>query len=1656
MKKERILNSSGKKELFIIAAALVAFFTIYSLVLPAITLDNDTAGDEPGLSSDTLSQEEVNELETVYDPFSIEEERENAKNGNDKEDEILSGSEVREDVLYFFDKTTDVFVSVEAPLDAFPEGTVMVVTPIDEEEVLDAVSNTVEKVKRVQAVDITFYFNGEEIEPLKPIKVSLVSDVIKEAKDPQIVHIDDEGAGSLVEQADVETKEDEVVFESKDFSTYVVVETEIETTVITADGERYNITVSYDENAMIPEGAHLEAEEILPEDERYQEYYDTLTNELKSEPYYVRFFDISIMDGEEKVQPESKVNVKIELNDLTDEENLKAVHIPDEGKPEVLDVQVNEETKKDTDETTKSVEFDAEGFSVYAVVGEGSTEDEARAAVNFYGKDTTTPLATVYVKNSDTADELEEIVYDPGCGQLDASKKELFDGWVISTKNTTDGTEYDIDTEGKTIEEVRTYLADLEIAEGDVVNIYAKIVRTITISYQGEVQNILLGTVNLKVIGSDNPDDPANIATYTINMNYTPQTSTQAFVGWLVASGGSNILSATFEGEDAELPYPNGTVITVKGDVTLSVDAPTGHWLVYDENGKGATYNAPRFIRDGEVTEAPSLEMVRLGYTFENWYRLKENVDIANVPKDSTGSYIITDENFELFEFRHELDDNITIYAKWNSTETANYTVIIWKERMSDTYAANGGTGEGKTKNYDFAESYTFSGPVEQPANAVSNGSSSVVDGDDAGTRYYNVRVQGTEVSQGAIDKTISYTGYHCAGYDTNVMVKAEGTSVVNVYYDRNTVTYTFYTYGESSSGGTWYLCKEDGSHIVASGQNAPTSGDNRLAIRNGNEYDQYTGRVTYDDGRTYYYSTTGACGGTNMREAHWEYVSSSSEWNVYQKSTGLYGESLDWPEDTSIWWYESHNATSGTGTRMTYKDAFLPLDDDMSVEYWGNQASASGYIHFWTQDIDGTNYTDQVQVNTGNANFNINDKFTGFYAYQYRVDNGTWQNVGALNPSTGIYGSPVSYRNRLDIRYNRAKATITFMDGAYFDGNGNPMDETPQAEEFYTTNEYFFGQDVSSYNKNGSTYYTPPAVNEYTFAGWYADDACTIPYVFGDMPLSGITVYAKWIKNQYRIFLHPSVPETDTTLNWGSEDQDMNFRVSSGSKVSAPTGTRSEYKFIGWYLDEACTEVFDADRFVLHDTTVTTPYDKTVDMTDPMNKYGNIEGTGYNSDLTGYDGGDRFWITRKLDLYAKWRAELIGAQGIGVKYDPNGGSGAPSDTTLYMDNTDTVAQGASTPSDDTQQFLYWVLQKWDSSANKYVDITDSDGHLLHVYPGDTFTVLKANALIEELEGSTEQDPKYRYTVQLRAEYGPKDEPTPTHLIWYGNGGVLATDNSKDRIEDPALQINQAEDIRPAGTFVRNGYEFLGWARVDSTTEGYVIEEKDLTRDDLFLKYEEGKFYAQVTDGSDEWTEVTQIAADEKDPYHDLYAVWDVKKYTVTVVKSVNGIESDNEIPFSFTPEFAGLSGETYTLPFQLVGKEGGVDIETVHYDHTKEFVQVPYDTEFSITEAENTGFDVICKYSVTDADDESENKTVLNVANGTTITVKGNVELTVINTRKTQQLKVLKTKTDGSTPLGGAIFTVNVGGVDYTLTSDSTDGYLKNEIFSDGFLWNI
>ena len=298
----------------------------------------------------------------------------------------------------FSGQTDDVLVLVTAPEGAFPEGTTMQVAMVEiDADTMSSVEEAVEgKVTVIQAVDITFYdAEGNKIEPLKPIQVSMKSALVSESENVSLIHKPDAGeeAGpeaeapalevleaAVVAQDDASAPSDEITFESDAFSVYMLVGTTIEKKVLASDGHNYKITLTYGPEAGIPADAELAVEEILPDSEEYQAYLEmaeaSVENEMVS---FARFFDITILSGGVEIQPAAQVEVKIELADELDE-SAKAVHFGDEvefidaelaGLPEAAgnsDPTVQAQNAEAAENAGSEMVFSAESFSVYGVI----------------------------------------------------------------------------------------------------------------------------------------------------------------------------------------------------------------------------------------------------------------------------------------------------------------------------------------------------------------------------------------------------------------------------------------------------------------------------------------------------------------------------------------------------------------------------------------------------------------------------------------------------------------------------------------------------------------------------------------------------------------------------------------------------------------------------------------------------------------------------------------------------------------------------------------------------------------------------------------------------------------------------------------------------------------------------------------------------------------------------------------------------------------------------------------------------------------------------------------------------------------------------------------------------------------------------------------
>ena len=115
-----------------------------------------------------------------------------------------------------------------------------------------------------------------------------------------------------------------------------VTDYQISTNVLTTDGQTYKITVTYGDDAEIPDGTKLVASEIEPGTDEYiqhlgkawaevnkeyfeveemRENYDESMGELPDVPYTnintARFFDISLIYNDEEIEPKAPVRVEI-------------------------------------------------------------------------------------------------------------------------------------------------------------------------------------------------------------------------------------------------------------------------------------------------------------------------------------------------------------------------------------------------------------------------------------------------------------------------------------------------------------------------------------------------------------------------------------------------------------------------------------------------------------------------------------------------------------------------------------------------------------------------------------------------------------------------------------------------------------------------------------------------------------------------------------------------------------------------------------------------------------------------------------------------------------------------------------------------------------------------------------------------------------------------------------------------------------------------------------------------------------------------------------------------------------------------------------------------------------------------------------------------
>ena len=294
--------------------------------------------------------------------------------------------------LEFTDSVGGMDVCVTAPYTAFPEGTTMEVSLVENENVIDNVSETVQgEFDVLRAVDITFYnAEGEVIEPAEPISVVIKLQEALDAEKSKLIHI---GANETSVMDNATFEEGQVQFDSDEFSTYVIIITLGEPGEQVYHGDGVTITVTYGADANLPKGTEMTVRELEEGTEEYDEYFERTRealnlegdevpeenvtvadqlNALLSGGYWLesaRIFDIELNYQGEKVEPAAPVNVTIEYDEpvaLAAEEDseseFKIVHFADEGTEIISDVTVE----------GSAISYQQESFSVTAATIAGN------------------------------------------------------------------------------------------------------------------------------------------------------------------------------------------------------------------------------------------------------------------------------------------------------------------------------------------------------------------------------------------------------------------------------------------------------------------------------------------------------------------------------------------------------------------------------------------------------------------------------------------------------------------------------------------------------------------------------------------------------------------------------------------------------------------------------------------------------------------------------------------------------------------------------------------------------------------------------------------------------------------------------------------------------------------------------------------------------------------------------------------------------------------------------------------------------------------------------------------------------------------------------------------------------------------------------------
>lgn len=626
------------------------------------------------------------------------------------------------------------------------------------------------------------------------------------------------------------------------------------------------------------------------------------------------------------------------------------------------------------------------------------------------------------------------------------------------------------------------------------------------------------------VLGSAPNGDPADgpaPSTYVITIKYQFADGTQAANPWTatVATGSTytqDVASPAIVGytPDPDVVHVNASetatyIVTYKpAEVNFTVKhyqqnvSDDKYMLVDTETKKGYTKSA---VGEG---------LARTDY--EGFYSLLYDTAMEIAADGSTVVEVYYDRYYYLMNFNLDGGYGVEpIYARYGAAISVSeptkpgYTFTGWTPAIPATmpaqntsYAANweiGTSGFTVVFWYENANDngYSVAGTY-QPAN-VKPGTEQKSDD------YKNQSFDGRDGT---------HFTYNTAKAET-VTVKGDGSTVLNVYYMRNTYTLTFR--GLTCNNSSWWHTHNDSCYKVVKTITAKYQADihDHFPIRDGND--------------TIWWDVPDGCESFKADTMLGSIDTMPGENIVFEKSSAQSGAVL-------YYYIETLNGETGTYTHdgknfKLYKQ--ITLEKECQLTYSEEFHNITGFTQWWSDP----KFDKMEQGGVAYAGYHEGGLFGGSYYY-------------------------INDKNYLC--YTRNSYNLSFYNyNAYVTGKDSSVQFEAPLSGYDFTPEY-----PANLEKNA-----------YVFAGWYTTPGCyegsEANLSTMTMPASDVVLYAKWTPKTHTVKTYL----TKNVLDMNGNPLDTWENVPHGTTVVKPNDpTNGAYTFVGWFYisDSGEEKAFD------------------------------------------------------------------------------------------------------------------------------------------------------------------------------------------------------------------------------------------------------------------------------------------------------------------------------------------------------------------------------------------------------------------------------------------------------------------------------------------------